>query len=273
MYFSTAHLAAASAALAQAAITIPVQVGKGGALTFVPNDIKANVGDSIEFSFFPKVRPLPFPSSHLVHKLILSQNHSVTQSSFANPCHPLAGGFFSTFIPTNSSESSETFTIVVNDTKPIWIYCAQTVKSHCQSGMVASINAPATGNTLAAFTLKASNATDSTSPPNTVPLGGILAVKGKGTGVTTSITTTVTTTVTRDGSTYATTYATAYGTTYTTDATQQVSTSGVSGSSPTKSSGAGSTSVSTTAQPGAATALTANGAMVGAMMLGALAML
>ncbi|PMD54855.1 Cupredoxin [Hyaloscypha bicolor E] len=254
MYFSTAHLAAASAALAQAAITIPVQVGKGGALTFVPNDIKANVGDSIEFSFFPK-------------------NHSVTQSSFADPCHPLAGGFFSTFIPTNSSESSETFTIVVNDTKPIWIYCAQTVKSHCQSGMVASINAPATGNTLAAFTLKASNATDSTSPPNTVPLGGILAVKGKGTGVTTSIATTVTTTVTRDGSTYATTYATAYGTTYTTDATQQVSTSGVSGSSPTKSSGAGSTSVSTTAQPGAATALTANGAMVGAMMLGALAML
>lgn len=254
MYFSTAHLAAASAALAQAAITIPVQVGKGGALTFVPNDIKANVGDSIEFSFFPK-------------------NHSVTQSSFADPCHPLAGGFFSTFIPTNSSESSETFTIVVNDTKPIWIYCAQTVKSHCQSGMVASINAPATGNTLAAFTLKASNATDSTSPPNTVPLGGILAVKGKGTGVTTSITTTVTTTVTKDGSTYATTYATAYGTTYTTDATQQVSTSGVSGSSPTKSSGAGSTSVSTTAQPGAATALTANGAMVGAMMLGALAML
>ncbi|KAH8769745.1 Cupredoxin [Hyaloscypha finlandica] len=254
MYFSTVLLAAASASLAQAATTIPVQVGNGGALTFVPNDIKANVGDSIEFSFFPK-------------------NHSVTQSSFADPCHPLAGGFFSTFIPTNSSEASETFTIVVNDTKPIWIYCAQTVKSHCQSGMVASINAPATGNTLAAFKLKASNATDSTSPPNTVPLGGILAVKGKGTVVTTSVTTTVTTTVTKDGSTYATTYATAYGTTYTTDATQQVSTSFGSGSSPTKSSGAGSTSVSTTAQPGAATALAANGAMVGAMMLGALALL
>ncbi|KAH8784536.1 Cupredoxin [Hyaloscypha sp. PMI_1271] len=206
MYFSTVLLAAASASLAQAATTIPVQVGNSGALTFVPNDIKANVGDSIEFSFFPK-------------------NHSVTQSSFADPCHPLAGGFFSTFIPTNSSEASETFTIVVNDTKPIWIYCAQTVKSHCQSGMVASINAPATGNTLAAF------------------------------------------------NTYATTYATAYGTTYTTDATQQVSTSFGSGSSPTKSSGAGSTSVSTTAQPGAATALAANGAMVGAMMLGALALL
>jgi hypothetical protein len=54
MFFSTALLAAASAVLAQAATTIPVQVGNG-ALTFVPSDIKANVGDSIEFSFFPKV--------------------------------------------------------------------------------------------------------------------------------------------------------------------------------------------------------------------------
>jgi plastocyanin len=59
MYFSTVLLAAAFASLAQAATTIPVQVGNGGALTFVPNDIKANVGDSIEFSFFPKVHPLP----------------------------------------------------------------------------------------------------------------------------------------------------------------------------------------------------------------------
>ncbi|PMD19405.1 hypothetical protein NA56DRAFT_558759, partial [Hyaloscypha hepaticicola] len=110
-------------------------------LKFSPNDIKANVGDSIEFSFFPK-------------------NHSVTQSSFADPCHPLKGGFFSTFIPTNVT-SDQVFTIVVNDTKPIWIYCAQTKLSHCQSGMVAAINAPTTGNTLAAFTKLAANATTS----------------------------------------------------------------------------------------------------------------
>jgi plastocyanin len=60
MYFSTALVAAASAAVATAA-TISVEVGNG-ALTFVPNDIKANVGDSIEFSFFPKVHPFHPPS-------------------------------------------------------------------------------------------------------------------------------------------------------------------------------------------------------------------
>ncbi|KAE9367354.1 Cupredoxin [Stipitochalara longipes BDJ] len=254
MYFSTALAAAASVALAQA-VTIPVTVGDGGLLKFVPNDIQANVGDQIEFSFFAK-------------------NHSVTQSSFADPCHPLANGFFSTFIPTNGT-SDEVFTITVNDTKPIWIYCAQTAKAHCQAGMVASINAPATGNTLAAFTLKAANATTSTSPPNTVPLGGILAAKGKETVVTTSITTTVTTTVTSGGSTYATTYKTSYGTTYTSDIVQQVSTqspgSGGSGSAPTVSGS--KPSVTSSVQPGAATALAANGAMVGAVVLGALAML
>ena len=53
MYFSTALVAAASAAVVTAA-TISVEVGNG-ALKFSPNDIKANVGDSIEFSFFPKV--------------------------------------------------------------------------------------------------------------------------------------------------------------------------------------------------------------------------
>src|ERR1019366_1634481 len=70
-----------------------------------------------------------------------------------------------------ASPIGETFTIIVNDTKPIWIYCGQTVGNHCQSGMVAAINAQATGNTLAAFKLLAANATLSTSPP-TGPVGG-----------------------------------------------------------------------------------------------------
>jgi hypothetical protein len=69
------------------------------------------------------------------------QNHSVIQSSFANPCHPLNSGFFSGFVPTKDSPSGTTFTITVNDTSPIWIYCGQTVENHCQSGMVAAINA------------------------------------------------------------------------------------------------------------------------------------
>jgi len=281
MHFSTALAAAASAALAQA-VTIPVTVGNG-ALRFVPNDITANIGDQIEFSFFPKARPslpLPSPSPPKQNLTNTPQNHSVTQSSFADPCHPLAGGFFSTFIPTNST-SPEVFTLTVNDTKPIWIYCAQTKESHCQSGMVAAINAPATGNTLAAFTLKAANATTSTSPPDTVPLGGVLAVKGKEIVVTTSVTAVVTATGVRGGSSYETTYETAYGTTYSTDLQIQATTLSAgnggsgSGSSPTVvgSSPSVTASVFMSVHTGAATAVGANGAMVGAVVLGALALL
>lgn len=202
MHLSTLSFVSAIAATARAA-TIQVAVGQNG-LTYSPSDIKAAVGDSVEFSFFPK-------------------NHTVTQSSFAQPCHPLANGFFSSFIPTSSSPSGTTFTILVNDTKPIWLYCGQPTGNHCQSGMVAAINAPTTGNTLAAFALLAKNATTSTSPPGSAPLGGILKVAGAGSNssstvktVTTTVTATIATLVTSGGSTYSTTYASTYGTTYTT---------------------------------------------------------
>lgn len=197
MHFSTLSFLSAIAATANAA-TIQVAVGQNG-LTYLPNDIKAAVGDSVEFSFFPK-------------------NHTVTQSSFAQPCHPLANGFFSSFVPTTSSPSGTTFTILVNDTKPIWLYCGQTTGNHCQSGMVAAINAPTTGNTLAAFVALAKNATTSTSPPGSAPVGGILKVAGANSSSSSvvssskTVTATVATLVTSGGSTYSTTY----GTTYTT---------------------------------------------------------
>lgn len=42
------------------------------------------------------------------------------------------------------------FTIMVNDTKPIWMYCA--TKPHCEKGMVMAINAPQEGEkTLASY--------------------------------------------------------------------------------------------------------------------------
>lgn len=103
------------------------------------------------------------------------QNHTVTQSSFKDPCHPLSsGGFFSGFVPTMDSPSGTTFTITVTDTKPIWFYCSQTKGAHCQAGMVGAINAPATGNTLDAFILLASTASNSTFPSGG-PSGGELS--------------------------------------------------------------------------------------------------
>ncbi|KAH8653106.1 Cupredoxin [Tricladium varicosporioides] len=158
MQFTTTTVLALVASASAA--TIKVKVGDG-ALVYAPNDIKAAVGDSVEFSFFPK-------------------NHTVTQSSFSDPCHPLANGFFSGFVPTNASTLGSTFTISITDTKPIWIYCGQTTGSHCQSGMTAAINAPSTGNTFAAFQNLAKNATLSTSP-SSGPVGGIF-VKSSGSG-------------------------------------------------------------------------------------------
>lgn len=67
------------------------------------------------------------------------------------------------------------FTITVNDTQPIWIYCAQTNGNHCQSGMVHAINAPASGEmSFAAYKQKASQASmPSTAPADMLPTGGV----------------------------------------------------------------------------------------------------
>jgi plastocyanin len=101
-----------------------VTVGENTQLKFVPEFLNAQIGDTVTYTFF-------------------SKNHSVTQSSFTDPCHPLAGGFFSGFTPTSSNTvaSETTWTITINDTKPIWAYCGQTNGNHCQSGMVHAINA------------------------------------------------------------------------------------------------------------------------------------
>ncbi|KAH9985428.1 hypothetical protein BJV74DRAFT_717998, partial [Russula compacta] len=86
----------------------------------------AAIGDTVLFVFHPK-------------------NHSVTQSSFAEPCTPLAGGFDSGFHPVaiGTSDDFPTFSITVNDTNPIWVHCEQdanTAASHCGKGMVFAVN-------------------------------------------------------------------------------------------------------------------------------------
>lgn len=81
------------------------------------------------------------------------KNHTVTQSSFANPCTPLEGGFDSGFQPVGAEDTAGPFpaaTLIIQDTNPIWIYCRQKVPtSHCAAGMVFAIN-PGAGQ-LAAF--------------------------------------------------------------------------------------------------------------------------
>lgn len=63
-----------------------------GALIFTPNSIQATEGSVITFNFSG-----------------VPGNHTVAQSSFANPCQPLAGGFDSGYIqiPVLPSSASD----------------------------------------------------------------------------------------------------------------------------------------------------------------------
>lgn len=107
---------------------IDIQVGGAdGSFIFSPEAIYADVGDQVVYHFNPK-------------------NHSVTQSSFAGPCTRKDGGFSSGFRPVGADVAAAdgpTFTVTVNDTQPIWMYCGQaagTPNSHCGAGMVHAIN-------------------------------------------------------------------------------------------------------------------------------------
>ncbi|KAF8271415.1 hypothetical protein EI94DRAFT_1720546 [Lactarius quietus] len=103
--------------------------------SFITN---VSIGDKVVYTFNPK-------------------NHTVTQSSFQQPCTHLDGGFDSGFNPTAPNNAyPPTFTVTVNDTKPIWVYCKQaanTPQSHCGNGMVHAINPglPGTNNSFGLF--------------------------------------------------------------------------------------------------------------------------
>jgi hypothetical protein len=103
---------------------------------------------------------------------------SVTQSTFKNPC-TFNGTIDSGFRPSNNVTGliPANFTVAVNNTNPVWFYCAQTNgTNHCQAGMVFAINPGngvlATGNTtLAQYQINAnmsgtSNSTGTNSTGN-----------------------------------------------------------------------------------------------------------
>ncbi|KAF8152585.1 Cupredoxin [Crassisporium funariophilum] len=146
-----------------------ILVGDGGALSYSPANITAAIGDTVTFEFHPK-------------------NHTVTQSSFSNPCQAVNGGFKSGFRPVAADATDfPLFQIKINDTAPIWGYCGQT--NHCSAGMVFAINAVESGpNNFAAFTQIAKNSatgsggngsntpTTSTAPPANTSTGAALSI-------------------------------------------------------------------------------------------------
>ena len=108
------------------AATHNILVGPNGRFEFEPQAIAAAPGDQVIFHFNPK-------------------NHTVTQSSFAEPCGMMPGGLDSgfNFVPANQTEHLPTFAVTVHDTTPMWFQCRQgagTPNSHCGMGMVFAIN-------------------------------------------------------------------------------------------------------------------------------------
>ncbi|KID88507.1 extracellular serine-rich protein [Metarhizium guizhouense ARSEF 977] len=104
-------------------VTHSVVAGLGG-LRFDPDNVVAEIGDIVEWHFLP-------------------QNHSLAQSSFAEPCKPLADGtgFFPGFdFATSQGQARNVFQLQVKDKKTIWYYCPQQKGNHCQQGMAGVIN-------------------------------------------------------------------------------------------------------------------------------------
>ncbi|KAJ7433628.1 hypothetical protein B0H11DRAFT_757679 [Mycena galericulata] len=141
-------LAAAAVVSAQNQ-TLLVNVGaematSGGIFQFIPNSITASNGSVVTFQFSG-----------------IPGNHSVTQSSFASPCEPLAGGFDSGWIliEAKTTPLPEWNLTITNDQTPIWFYCKQLIPSpHCNAGMVGVINVQPGANSFSAFQSKAMSA-------------------------------------------------------------------------------------------------------------------
>ena len=106
MHFTLAPAILALATVASAT-TFQVNVGQNG-LEYTPSTVNASVGDTVEFIFHPK-------------------NHTVTQSTFAAPCQPMANGIDSSFqpVPANATQGPS-MSVPVNSTDPVWFYCRQT---------------------------------------------------------------------------------------------------------------------------------------------------
>ncbi|KAG5925031.1 hypothetical protein E4U42_004482 [Claviceps africana] len=132
MFFSWVVVAALVVA-AQAIDVHVVAVGKNPhlnqtALKFFPDKVQARPGSMVQFQF-------------------RAGNHTVTQSTFDKPCVPISSvnasvrGIFSSFQPVAASRDTgmiPVFTVLINDTRPVWLYCSQV--PHCQMGMAMVIN-------------------------------------------------------------------------------------------------------------------------------------
>ncbi|KAF8599531.1 hypothetical protein BDV93DRAFT_560335, partial [Ceratobasidium sp. AG-I] len=111
--------------------THKVTVGKGGKLRYHPQYVRAKVGDTIKFEFYPT-------------------EHSVSETLFDKPCRQITNGFDTGVIPVEDGASDlPTRTFKVTSKEPRWFYSNELYR--CTAGMVFAVNPPKTGNTFKKF--------------------------------------------------------------------------------------------------------------------------
>jgi len=154
---TTSSAASASSGTPSGSVQVHVvQVGNSnGSLVYSPSNVKAAVGDMVQFQFAPN-------------------NHTVTQSTFDAPCSPVkTTGIYSGFMPVKATDTEiPTYTILINNTTPIWLYCSQGM--HCQKGMVMVINENTAANStrsLANYASLAAKAATNSAP--SAPADGV----------------------------------------------------------------------------------------------------
>ncbi|KAF2461383.1 hypothetical protein BDY21DRAFT_278496 [Lineolata rhizophorae] len=96
-------------------------------LMYNPESITASIGDVVHFVF-------------------MQANHTVTQSTFDQPCKAMEGGMDSGFMPNPDGAEGVTWDMPVESEDPLWFYCKQRMGVHCGKGMVFSINAATAGD-------------------------------------------------------------------------------------------------------------------------------
>jgi hypothetical protein len=155
-FSSTAIVSAALTAMSVSAATFNITVGKDASLLYEPSSVTIAAGDTLSFQF-------------------LSKNHTVTQSTFADPCTAKAGGVDSGYLSVLANATTfPTWSIqITNVTAPLWFFCEQT--GHCQKGMVFAVN-PTADKTFDMFKATAMGAAAGTgTPAGTGTTGGTAA--------------------------------------------------------------------------------------------------
>ncbi|KAK1829824.1 hypothetical protein QBC39DRAFT_355448 [Podospora conica] len=123
-----------------------VEISVGAELhKFVPDEVVANPGDTIRFSFYPT-------------------GHRVARAEFKNPCIPyemtgaLKKGFYSgVFNPNVITTPAPFYDVLVNDTEPIFFYCG--APGSCKEYSMVGVVNPTKEKTLAIQKEYASNST------------------------------------------------------------------------------------------------------------------